>query len=294
MQFKAEIITWETLVKDGVKLPIQISKEERANAKHIYNFRRKPIIFNFIKGSEVLNLKGRLKKLRKRKGGLKAVLNANSEFEEQILKHMHKFEDQIINVELEIDAEARRKEINTISHKQRSFAHAIFSEIAEYTGYTTKEQKYELKRMYCEKEGYKLEEFSFSDMRKDVFNDFMEFIGILTVEWGIILEEVHAKDLFADAHKYVWMCLKNKKCAKCGKTQEAGRETDEHGNTEEQIQTHHVDTIGMGNDRTKLDDSDKRKISLCGYCHNIAENMSWEKFSDKYQLVGVIYNGWGC
>jgi len=46
----------------------------------------------------------------------------------------------------------------------------------------------------------------------------------------------------------------------------------------------------MGNDRTKLDDSDKRKISLCGYCHSIAENMSWEEFSEKYKLVGVIYN----
>ncbi len=182
----AEIITWETLAIDnGIKVPIQVPKGELANIKHIYNFKGKPILFNFInENGEVLNLKGRLKKLRKRGDGRKAVLVASQKLEDNFMKHIHKFEDDLIYINLEIDAEARQKELNTISHKQRSFAHAIFGEIAEYTGYSTKEQKYELKRMYCEKEGYKLEEFSFADMTKDVFNDFMEFIGIVTIEWG--------------------------------------------------------------------------------------------------------------
>jgi len=55
----------------------------------------------------------------------------------------------------------------------------------------------------------------------------------LLLSGGVVLEEIHAKDLFTDIHKYVWMCLRTKKCAKCGKTQEAGSTTDEHGNTEE-------------------------------------------------------------
>jgi hypothetical protein len=51
-----------------------------------------------------------------------------------------------------------------------------------------------------------------------------------------------------------------------------------------------VDAIGMGRDRKTYDDSGHKKISLCRVCHSEAHTIGWETFSNKYVVVGVVFN----
>lgn len=67
--------------------------------------------------------------------------------------------------------------------------------------------------------------------------------------------------------------MKLKKCAICGREGEI----------------HHVDTIGMGNDRRKVDDSDYRKICLCRQHHTEAHNIGMTEFESKYKVYGIKF-----
>ena len=50
-----------------------------------------------------------------------------------------------------------------------------------------------------------------------------------------------------------------------------------------------VDTIGMGNDRRKVDDSDYRKICLCRKHHTEAHNIGMIDFESKYKVYGIKF-----
>ena len=48
-----------------------------------------------------------------------------------------------------------------------------------------------------------------------------------------------------------------------------------------------LNTLQVGNDRNKVDDSDKRKIALCREHHQEAHSMGWDSFKEKYHVEGV-------
>ena len=78
-----------------------------------------------------------------------------------------------------------------------------------------------------------------------------------------------------DIGHYLYACLKLRKCAICGREGEI----------------HHVDTIGMGNDRRKVDDSYYRKICLCRQHHTEAHNIGMIEFESKYKVYGIRFGG---
>jgi hypothetical protein len=56
------------------------------------------------------------------------------------------------------------------------------------------------------------------------------------------------------------------------------------------IHLHHVDRIGMGNDRETVNDSEYRKMMLCAEKHNEVHNIGQLAFNEKYGVYGVLYN----
>ena len=80
---------------------------------------------------------------------------------------------------------------------------------------------------------------------------------------------------FADIGKYLYFCIKHKKCCVCGKDGEI----------------HHVDAIGMGNDRRYIDDSGYRKMCLCRTHHTIAHQRGMEAFTAMYKVYGIVVDG---
>ena len=156
-----------------------------------------------------------------------------------------------------------------ISAEQRKKAYATIKDISVHTGYLPEELKEWLKYLHVSNTG--CEYFSLSNCTMDTARGFINTILEYAIENGIILTErgvLRTDDIGA----YLYMCIKHKKCCICGK----------HG------EIHHVDTIGMGNNRNKIDDSDKRKMCLCREHHTEAHTVGIDSFTDKYIVYGIL------
>ena len=166
-------------------------------------------------------------------------------------------------------AEMRFDDGRIISIEQRKKAYATIRDIADYTGYLPEEQKEWLKYLYIQKTGD--DYISLSDCSMDQAREFINVILDFAIEHGIQLSDL-AINRTDDIGKYLYFCIKHKKCAICGQDGEI----------------HHEDAIGMGNDRKTLDDSNHKKICLCRKHHTIAHQMGVDRFTKMYKVYGII------
>ena len=166
-------------------------------------------------------------------------------------------------------AEIRFDDGRHISIEQRKKAYATIRDIAEYTGYLPEEQKEWLKYLHISRTGD--EYFSLSDCSMDLAREFINTILEYAIEEGIPLSE-DAIERTDDIGRYLYFCLMHKKCAVCGKPGEI----------------HHEDAIGMGNDRTKVDDSNHKKICLFRLHHTIAHQKGVQAFTEAYKVYGIV------
>ena len=178
---------------------------------------------------------------------------------------------EILNSKYMKKAEIRFDDGRTISAEQRKKAYATIRDISEHTGYAPEEQKQWLKILYVLKT--EREYISLSDCSMDEAREFINVILDHAIENGIQLkaEGISRTD---DIGKYLYSCIKHRKCAVCGVPGEI----------------HHEDTIGMGNDRRKTDDSNYRKICLCRKHHTIAHQMGRDRFQKAYKVYGIVVN----
>ncbi len=167
------------------------------------------------------------------------------------------------------NAEIRFDDGRHISVEQRKKAYATIRDIADWTGYLPEEMKEILKYQHMIKTGD--EYFSLSNCSMDTAREFINTILEFAIEQGIPLSE-EAINRTDDIGRYLYFCLMHKKCAICGKNGEI----------------HHVDAIGMGNDRRKVDDSNYRKICLCRMHHTIAHQMGSIRFQKMYKVYGIV------
>lgn len=155
-----------------------------------------------------------------------------------------------------------------ITAEQRKKAYATIGDIARYTGYLPEEEKEWLKYLYISRTGSNY--ISLGTCSVDEAREFINVMLDYALENGIPLEDfgVNRTD---DIGRYLYACIKNKKCAVCGRDGEI----------------HHWDTIGMGNDRTEIDDSDYRKVCLCRAHHTECHTIGNASFEDKYKVYGI-------
>lgn len=157
-----------------------------------------------------------------------------------------------------------------ITADQRKKLYALFKDIALHTGHFAEEVKDILKTEYIATNDK--DYFSLSNADQTTASDFIDFIIEFCFKFNIPFKTKTA-DLLKDLERWSYVCLKYRKCCICGKNGEI----------------HHVDTIGMGNDRKTLDDSDKRKLCLCRTCHTTSHTMSLNKFLDRYKVRPILY-----
>lgn len=165
-------------------------------------------------------------------------------------------------------AEIRFDDGRIITAEQRKKAYATMADIASWTGELPEIMKEWLKYLHIARTGS--DYFSLSNCSMDTAREFINTILDYALEQGIELTEcgIHRTD---DTNRYLYSCIKNKRCAVCG--------------TDGEI--HHVDTIGMGNDRRKVDDSRYRKICLCRKHHTEIHTIGITKFTEKYHIYGI-------
>lgn len=157
-----------------------------------------------------------------------------------------------------------------ITADQRKKAYATIADIAVYMGELPEVTKEWLKYLHIARTGSRY--FSLSDCSRDTARAYISTMMDLVLEWGIPLGApgIERAD---DTERYLWSCIKNRKCAVCGRPGEI----------------HHVDAIGMGRDRRTVDDSRHRKICLCRGHHTESHKIGQPEFMEKYHVHGIIY-----
>ncbi len=174
-------------------------------------------------------------------------------------------EKQCKNIEIRLD------DGRTITALQRKKVYATIRDIALWSGYVPEEQKEWLKYLYIEQTGEPY--FSLSDCSIDTAREFIGCILEYALKEHIPLSD-DGVDRAEDVGKYLWCCIKYRRCAVCGQDGEV----------------HHVDAIGMGRNRDKIDDSAHRKICLCRKHHIAAHNLGINRFESMYHVYGIIFN----
>lgn len=187
-----------------------------------------------------------------------------------LMIHIPKLQLQDMLMEKRIrQAEIRFDDGRTISIEQRKKAYATIRDIAAYTGYLPEEQKEWLKYLHIANTG--CEYFSLSDCSMDTAREFINTILEYAITAGVPLTDAGV-DRTDDIGRYLYFCIKSKKCCVCGSEGEI----------------HHVDAIGMGNDRRTFDDSRCRKMCLCRKHHTIWHQVGDERFQQMYKVYGII------
>lgn len=155
-----------------------------------------------------------------------------------------------------------------ITADQRKKAYAMIADIASYMGEYPEITKEWLKYLHISRTGSRY--FSLSDCSMDTARSYISTMMDLALEWGIPLGApgIERAD---DVERYLWSCIRFRKCAICGR----------------QGEIHHVDAIGMGRDRRKIDDSGHRKICLCREHHTESHKIGQSRFMDKYHVFGI-------
>ena len=163
------------------------------------------------------------------------------------------------------------KDSRTVTAEQRKKIYAMLNEIADYMGefpdIVKKQFKWELR--YKRYKGM-LDDFSLSNCSIETASAYIDLLVETIIAWGIPLKQPLI-ELCEDIPRYVYTCLKYKKCAICGRSAEL----------------HHVDVVGIGRDRTEIAHEGMRALPLCRKHHGECHTMGSDAFAERYRLEPV-------
>lgn len=155
-----------------------------------------------------------------------------------------------------------------ITTEQRKKIYAMMSDISAWTGYYPDELKARMKYLYIEKTGKDM--FSLATCSIDTARQFLDIIIDFALENSIPLRE-SGIERTGDIFNYLVSCIHHKKCCVCGRPADI----------------HHLDAVGMGNNRQHYDDSENEIIALCRIHHTMAHARGRESFCNLYHVFGV-------
>ena len=160
-----------------------------------------------------------------------------------------------------------------LSDKQRKMCYALINAIADWSGSSTEEIKEAFKlEFWAEKVDTLADKiFSLANAPMSLVAEFQKFLVNF-----IISNDVPVKrpllEYVDDIANYTYMCLIHKKCVICGK----------------KADLHHIDRIGMGNDRNEVQHLGRKALSICREHHTELHTIGDKDFYSKYHLEGGI------
>lgn len=159
-----------------------------------------------------------------------------------------------------------------ITPEQRRKAFALIGEIAAYTGYTKDEAHITLKHEFVTRHLEQLQQelFSLADCDMTTAREYISYLIDFCLEFNVPTHQPLA-DLCDDIDRYIYACLLRKRCAVCG----------------HKAELHHVDRIGMGNDRTKVEHIGRRCLPLCRVHHAEVDQIGDAALCEKYHITPV-------
>lgn len=167
-----------------------------------------------------------------------------------------------------IKGELRIDDGRTITSDQRKKIYATIADIAAYTGYLPEELKEHMKYRYVAKSG--VDYFSLSDCSVTTARLFINYLIDFAMEWDIPLMDM-VLNRTDDISAALYSALMHKRCIICGQA----------GNL------HHVDRVGMGRNRARINHFGMNVMSLCPIHHNECHRTGQPAFDDKYHVYGI-------
>lgn len=167
-------------------------------------------------------------------------------------------------------AEIRLDDGRTISAQQRKKAYATIRDIAIYTGYFPEEAKEIMKYYFIAETGEKY--FSLSDCSMSTAREFISYVIDFCLEWNVPCRD-NLLDRCDDVSRYLYSCLKYKRCCLCGKPAEI----------------HHAEDsrVGMGRDRHEICHVGLNAFALCRGHHTEAHAVPEAEFCAKYHIYPI-------
>lgn len=166
------------------------------------------------------------------------------------------------------DCEIRLNDGRGISADQRKKIYATFKDISLWTGHVPDEIKAIMKYEFIARTG--TEYFSLSDVDMTTAREFLEFLIDFCLEHDIPTSD-KLLERSPDIARYIYMCLKHKKCCITGKKAEL----------------HHVDAVGMGRDRKDIIHKGMRVLPLYWTLHRESHDIGQKSFAEKYHVFGI-------
>lgn len=168
-----------------------------------------------------------------------------------------------------------------MSDKQRKSCYAMIREISDYTGMTMSSTKEFAKLKFMADELGQTANiiFSLSNAPMSLVSAFQRFLARFILDNDIPCSR-RLITMVDDIGDYMYACMANKKCCVCGKPADL----------------HHIDRVGMGNDREEIVHLGMRAVTLCREHHTEAHTMPDKEFFDKYHLnsEGIVLDSSLC
>ena len=155
----------------------------------------------------------------------------------------------------------------SISVEQRKKIYATINDISAWCGHLPEPLKEYLKYLYMSNVG--CEYFSLSNCDMTTARHFLSYLIEFCFYWGVSTRDT-LLNRTDDIGKYLYQCLLHRKCAVCN----------------DKADIHHIDRIGMGNDRQKVNHIGREAIALCRKHHNEA-HMNEKEFLEKHHIYGI-------
>lgn len=169
------------------------------------------------------------------------------------------------------EADIRIRDPRSFSPEQRAFTFALLNDIYFFTG-----QPFEsLKEMFYWK--YQLltgKKISLADVSENTKDD----IALLD---NIILDFIFENNIpFKNGYEipqqnvqyYFYKCITTRTCCVCGR---------------KPADIHHVDAVGMGNNRKNINNSGRSFMALCRKCHTTIHIEGFTEFTEKRKLIAI-------
>lgn len=160
-----------------------------------------------------------------------------------------------------------------LSDKQRRMCYALVNAIADWSGSGAEEVKEAFKLDFWAERVDTLSDkiFSLANAPMSLVAEFQRFLVAFILTHDVPTKRP-LREYVDDIEAYTYLCLVRRKCAVCGRRAEL----------------HHIDAIGMGNDRTKVQHEGREVMSLCREHHMELHTVGKAEFMAKYHLDGGV------
>lgn len=160
-----------------------------------------------------------------------------------------------------------------LSDRQRRMCYALVKAIADWSGSGSEEVKEAFKLDFWAERVDTLSDkiFSLSNAPMSLVTEFQRFLVAFILTHDVPTKRP-LREYVDDIEAYTYLCLVRRKCAVCGRRAEL----------------HHIDAIGMGNDRTEVQHEGREVMSLCREHHTELHTVGKAEFMTKYHLDGGV------